>query len=91
MNRARQATHTADNESQGIANLHAQTAARFAKEDAARMELLNTIIRRRSICCYCSRRLSDKSLDMHPGVCGSAECLRKARVAILRARKKGKR
>jgi len=85
---ARQASYATEDENQAISSLHAQTAARFADRDAARMRELEEIIRTGSHCRYCGARLSDKSLGAHPGICGTAICRRRAESMIRYGRRK---
>jgi hypothetical protein len=89
MSRARQAAYST-NDDQGISNLHAQTAARFADQDAARMKELDRIIESGSHCRYCGRRLADETMGKHPGICATSICKRRAKSAALYG-KKGKR
>ncbi len=81
-------SYEAEDEGQAISNLHAQTAARFADQDAARMRELEEIIRSGSHCRYCNRRLYDKSLGAHPGICGTPICRRRAERMIRYGRQK---
>jgi hypothetical protein len=85
---ARQASYAIEDEGQAISALHAQTAARYADRDAARMRELDRIIRTGAHCRYCGRKLSDKSLGAHPGICGTAICRRRAESMIRYGRKK---
>ncbi len=75
---ARQAMDSILDEGQAISALHAQTAARYADRDAKRMAELNETIRTGSHCRYCHRKLSDKSLGEHPGICGTTACRSRA-------------
>ena len=85
---ARQAMDSILDEGQAISALHAQTAARYADRDAKRMQELNETIRTGSRCRYCNRRLSDETLDKHPGICATAACRRRAESMIRHERKK---
>ena len=84
----RQASYAIEDEGQATSALHAQTAARYADRDAARMRELDETIRTGSHCRYCNRRLSDKSLGAHPGICGTAICQRRAESMIRYGRRK---
>jgi hypothetical protein len=75
-------------EGQATSALHAQTAARYADRDAARMRELDDILRTGSRCRYCGRRLSAKSFEEHPGICGTFVCKRRAESMTRYGRRK---
>jgi hypothetical protein len=79
-----------EDEGRATSALHAQTAARYWDRDAARMQELNDIIRSGRYCRYCNRKLSDKSLGAHPGICGTSVCRKRAESAIRYARKEAR-
>ncbi len=81
-------SYEVEDEGQAISALHAQTAARYWDRDVARMQELNETIRTGSRCRYCNRRLSDKSLGAHPGICGTTICRRRAESMIRYGRRK---
>jgi hypothetical protein len=51
---------------------------RKANEDALRMAYLDDLIQNKSKCRICGNRLTDGSMERHPGVCGLRACWRKA-------------
>lgn len=68
------------------AAIAARIAEVFADQDAARMRELDELIRRGGTCRYCSKVLTDASLERHPGVCGTGACRRRAEAEVLRER-----
>lgn len=57
---------------------------RYAKQDADRKEYLNAVTKTGARCKHCGRKLTDVSMERHPGLCGAIACKRK-RIKEIRA------
>ncbi len=64
-------------------SIDSAVALHWGPHDQARMAELNRILAEGSRCNFCSRRLTDRALAIHPGVCRRKVCQRRARDRVL--------